>query len=155
MVGMIRLGSTRTTGSNLSGFKVRFHPGTIFISDPHPTTQPLLRTVNVVTRSGAGKTDNSSDAPSSSSEDVSVLSPPQQLEPAVARILSFHRPQWKWKCCLPSRRGVPGVGNSYELQLVTQPPRRPIKNLEYSRHQQTLKPQSQYRPEIQIYPLIH
>ena len=79
----------------------------------------------------------------------------QQLEPAVARILSFHQPQWKWKCCLPNRRVVPGVGNSYELQLVTRPPHRHIKNLEYSRHQQTLKPQSQYRPEIQIYPLIH
>ncbi len=31
---MIRLGSTHTTGSNTSGFKVRFHQGTIFISDP-------------------------------------------------------------------------------------------------------------------------
>ncbi len=76
MLGMVRLGSTRTTGSNLSGFKVRFHPGAIFISDPNPTTQPLLRTVNVVTRSGAGKADNSSDAPSSSGEEVSVSSPP-------------------------------------------------------------------------------
>ncbi len=79
--------------------------------------------------------------------------PLQQLEPAVDRILSSHRPQCKWKCCLPSRQGVPGVINSYELKLVTRPPRRPIKNLEYSRHQQTLKPQSLYRPEIQFYPL--
>jgi hypothetical protein len=55
---------------------VQFHPGIIFISDPNPTNQPLFRTVNVVTRSGAGKTDNSSDAPSSSGEEVSVSSPP-------------------------------------------------------------------------------
>ena len=76
MVGMIRLGSTHTSGSNTSGFKVRFHPGTILISDPSPTTQPLLRTVSVVTRTGAGKTDSISDAPSSSGEEVSVSSPP-------------------------------------------------------------------------------
>ncbi len=54
---------------------MRFHLRTIFISDPNPTTQPLLRTVNVVTRSGAGKSDNYSEAPSSSGEEVSVSSP--------------------------------------------------------------------------------
>ena len=79
MVGMIRLGSTHTTGSNTSGFKVRFHPGTIFISDPHPTQQPLFRTVNVVTRTGAGKTDSVSDAPSSSGEEVKISSPPPAM----------------------------------------------------------------------------
>ncbi len=78
MVGMIRLGSTHTTGSNTSGFNVRFHPGTILISDPSPTTQPLFRTVNVVTRTGAGKADNVSEAPSSSGEEVSISSPPQR-----------------------------------------------------------------------------
>jgi hypothetical protein len=148
MVGMIRLGSTRTTGSNLSGFKVRFHPGTIFISDPNPTTQPLLRTVNVVTRSGAGKSDNSSEAPSSSGEEESVSSPPP-----AARTRSRSHPvvpsaPMEVEMLPPSHRGVPGAGNSYEPRLVTRPPRRPINDREYSRQQKTLKSQSQYRPEI-------
>jgi hypothetical protein len=76
MVGMIRLGSNRTTGTSLWGFKVRFHAATIFNSEPNPTTQPLILTVNVVPRLGVGKTDSSSDARSSSGEEVSVSSPP-------------------------------------------------------------------------------
>jgi hypothetical protein len=154
MVGMIRLGSTRTTGSNLLGFKVRFQPGTIFISDPIPTTQPLLRTVNVVTRSGTGKTDNSSDAPASSGEKASVSSPPPEARTRSRSIPVVPSAPMEMEMLPPSRQGVPGAGNSYELRLVTRPPRRPINDHECSRQQKTLKPQSQYRPEIQFYHLI-
>jgi hypothetical protein len=94
MLGMIRLESTHTTGSNTSGFKVRFHPGTILISDPHPTQQPLLRTVNVFTRTGAGRADSVSDAHSSSGEEASISSPHRPCEPAVDHNRSFHRLQW-------------------------------------------------------------
>ncbi len=75
-MGMIMIGSTHSTGLNTSGFKVRFHPRTIFISEPNPTQKPLLLTVNVLTRTGAGKTDSVCAAHSSSVEEVSISSLP-------------------------------------------------------------------------------
>jgi hypothetical protein len=102
MVGMIRLGSTYASGSNTSGFRVQFHPGTIFISDPHPTQQLLFRTVNVIKRTGAGKADSVSDAPSSSGEEASVSSPPpamrtrsrsQPIVPSAPMVIEMMPPQ--------------------------------------------------------------